>query len=463
MEDELIVDLRQQELNDILTLFQDYHTFFCSLVDHFDVEFVKLPGRFSDNFPCGTAMVTYDKETKRINFLIDPTFWDLLPNFQTKVFVVAHEMCHLIFKHLQRFCECKDPDFNIAADVFVNHFIEKCFQINLQFQCPELYKDSCFVDTVFDGITTADYPAGLPTTGSTEFYYNYLKLQNKDQGQGQGSKKIKLVFDPFNVADLDGVQQIDLEELEAAGFEIEIGKESLNNIEKLIDQLKDQAGVEDDGGQDCDKKIGGQLAGSGAANKGTKVNVNIVRKKPWESIIRRWTRNATNGRLQKQPKWGYVHRRYGDLIKKSSSDIMIKGHRRSCVPEKKKIDVWLFLDNSGSCTHLRNRFFSAACAIPVKHFNVRAFSFDDRVYEIDLNKKEIRGGGGTSFTIIERKIQEIRSKENCAYPDQVFVITDGYGNKVYPEKPERWQWLLSVDARYCIPVESKIHKLDDYA
>jgi len=42
------------------------------------------------------------------------------------------------------------------------------------------------------------------------------------------------------------------------------------------------------------------------------------------------------------------------------------------------------------------------------------------------------------------------------------LITDGYGNYVHPEKPERWYWFLSHNYKAYIPAKSKTFMLSDY-
>ena len=94
--------------------------------------------------------------------------------------------------------------------------------------------------------------------------------------------------------------------------------------------------------------------------------------------------------------------------------------------EKTQIDVWFFLDTSGSCWNLKDRFFTAAASLPPERFNIRLFCFDTVVKETTLESKKVYGGGGTCFKILEEEIQkEIR--QGAEYPTGVFVITDGYG------------------------------------
>lgn len=81
------------------------------------------------------------------------------------------------------------------------------------------------------------------------------------------------------------------------------------------------------------------------------------------------------------------------------------------------------------------------------------------VYKVIAEEKKVFGGGGTSFSTIERHLQN--SGEN--YPDGIFVITDGYGDRVYPELPHRWHWFLTENAYTSfVPKESNVYQLSDF-
>lgn len=127
-----------------------------------------------------------------------------------------------------------------------------------------------------------------------------------------------------------------------------------------------------------------------------------------------------------------------------------------------RIQVWFFQDVSGSCVHLLERFFTAACSLPENRFDVKLFTFDTSVREIPNFKtaKNIRAGGGTYFHIIENFIQS--KKKDLGYPKAVFIITDGDGDPVKPEHPERCYWFLSDPIKRYIPKESHSFDLRDF-
>ena len=124
----------------------------------------------------------------------------------------------------------------------------------------------------------------------------------------------------------------------------------------------------------------------------------------------------------------------------SGSQLLLPADCETMDDDDNKVDMWLFLDVSGSCYNLRDHFFSAALTIPSDRIKVRAFSFDTDTYEVDLSTGKLRGGGGTAFNIIETRIQQ-ELKPSQKYP-VVFVFTDGWGDAVRPAEPSKWHWFI---------------------
>jgi hypothetical protein len=57
--------------------------------------------------------------------------------------------------------------------------------------------------------------------------------------------------------------------------------------------------------------------------------------------------------------------------------------------EKNRLDVFFFLDVSGSCYSYKDRFYAAAKSLDPKRFNLRLFSFDTQVTALDINKWKV--------------------------------------------------------------------------
>jgi len=145
-----------------------------------------------------------------------------------------------------------------------------------------------------------------------------------------------------------------------------------------------------------------------------------------------------------------------------SQDLVLPSEMEEDALDKTKIEVFFFLDTSGSCIGYKNRFFKAALSLP-KNFNVRLFCFDTQVRETTLISRKIYGGGGTNFGIIEAHIQKVMKEDKCAYPKAVFIITDGWGTAVNPAKAENWYWFLTTNnSRNYIPEKSNVYLLANF-
>lgn len=145
------------------------------------------------------------------------------------------------------------------------------------------------------------------------------------------------------------------------------------------------------------------------------------------------------------------------------SGIMLPTEREEEAPDKGKIKLWFFLDSSGSCISYGERFFSAALSLPKDKFDINLMSFDTSIHKVDLENQRIKGGGGTSFRIIENYIQKDISASKEEYPKAVFIITDGMGDDVSPEKPNNWHvFLTSGFYVRCFHEDCNFYKLSDF-
>jgi predicted metal-dependent peptidase len=102
--------------------------------------------------------------------------------------------------------------------------------------------------------------------------------------------------------------------------------------------------------------------------------------------------------------------------------------------------------------------------MPLERFNIRMFCFDTKVYETNMESRKLYGFGGTAFTILEKHLQkELRSNPKMRHPEAIFVVTDGAGDKIAPEKPKNWHWILTPGGtRSFIPATCNFHDLADY-
>ena len=376
-----------------------------------------------------TAAVYFDQQGKWVEFVFNPKYWKKLTPYQRK-FVICHECLHVILNHGMRtndVSRINHDAVNVCLDVVVNESLIRGFGLDRN-QLGSLKKDGCWVDTVFPN------RKDIPTDAAFEFYLN--KLPRIDFPAGL----LKLIDDHSG---LGGTVWDDV-----------IGELNDKLTAEEKEALKDliQRHYQTDDPKESDKLRRGEGVGGWVF-----INVGPVKKKKkWETVIKRWSRKYDRPELREVEQWSRLNRRFA-LV---ASDLMLPSELEMEHEIEGKIQVWFFQDTSGSCWHLKDRFFKAARSLNPDRFDVRLFCFDTRVHEVDIAKGKIYGGGGTSFHILEQKIQDLI--QGGKYPEAVFVITDGYGTKVSPEKPERWHWFLSQKHCSCIPDECNIHMLSDF-
>lgn len=399
---------------------------------------------FSEQIP--TACITFDKETgAELNFMFNPDFWDSLSETQ-RDFVICHEMLHITYGHGRRMFTLSTGDTqldalkkNYAADIVVNESLVRSFGFIREEVDPEGM--FCWRDTVFK-----DVKEHIKDEETYEYYLNKI---NENQDQCLKNQNLKLV-DVHQAMegqgdgkgeDQDGQMGKQVEEL------------TPDMIEKLKEKMSDhQIDDLDEGMQKHNQGQVAKQAGHGHYGKWVFANVRPIKpNRMFEKLLKRRIRALDE--YKDEEDWRKRNRR---MLTFESPEVFLPGQDE--VPVKGAIDIVLFLDCSGSCAELRTKFLRVARSIDKTRFRPRAAVFDTRVKEFNPWKEDkIMLGGGTAFDILEEWIQ----KNYNGYPDAVFVMTDGYGNMVEPEKPERWHWFLSEDYTHCFPKISKRYMLDD--
>lgn len=416
---------------------------------------------FSTDIP--TACVVFDNKSDKLRLLINPYFWEKLDDYE-KQFIIAHECQHILLNHGSILVENDlDPRFaNTALDISVNETLKRYYDFdydlmdNIEEALLESIEDEelknlvkeknlnklCTVDTVFGE------NSGIPTNKTALYYYQLLFEKHKDSNENS----INQAIDQH-----DGGGSIPQEILDQIIDRIieESNQQDLDNLVQSLQEANPDALKEN--------KALSRLAGSEPGLETIILPIKVIKKKrKWETVIKRWAKDKMRTQFAPEEQWVMPNRRWADI-----TDVILPSEYVVESQTKDKMDVWFFQDVSGSCVHLVERFFDAALSIPEERFNIRAFCFDTRTHEINLKKREVKGGGGTSFTCLENTIQRKIQEEGCKYPSAVFVITDGYGDRMSAEYPDRWFWFLTDDYggqpyTDCIPKQSHIFKLSDY-
>jgi hypothetical protein len=365
-----------------------------------------------------TAAIRFDHEGQWVDFLFNPTFWKE-STFIEKKFVICHECLHVILNHGVRMADTNSDNTNICLDIPINHLLVRNFGFRRE-DLGSIGKKGCWVDTVFPD-------KNMPDDQTFEYYFSQLQ---------DGNQSLLVDDHSFLSGQSDEWNEV---------------IDRLNN--NLADQDKESLkGI-------IQKHSESQIRGTEAIGRWTFVNADRVKpKKKWETVIKKWSRKYDRPDIRDVEQWSRLNRRFAFVNK----DLLLPTEMEEEHEIEGKICVFFFQDTSGSCWHLKDRFFRAARSLPKDRFDVRMFCFDSKVYEIDISKNRIRGGGGTSFSIIENKIQSLMNIEKIPYPKAVFLITDGYGNRVFPQTPENWYWFLSGNYTFCIPARSNVFKLKDF-
>jgi predicted metal-dependent peptidase len=396
-----------------------------------------------------TAAVRFDRDGGFFSFCFNPDYFKTLDDYNLR-FVICHEALHVILNHGYRGYGLEPQLANISMDVVINESLVK----NFGFDRNRINKASelCWYDTIFKN-------DDIEEDKCFEYYYDLLydKVLDSVSGDsmdGEGNMKLpgnmggnQKTVDQHDGFGSEHQDQID-EKLDDACDKL--SSDERNQLKDIVEKLLDD-----------DTKSSLQ-AGTGMGGLTKIMSLEKVKtKRKWETVIKRWAQQFMKRNDKNHEQWARINRRFVTLPR----DMFIPTDMEidSFEEEKHKIKVLFFLDTSGSCVHLADRFWKAAKSLPESRFDIQLCCFDTSVYETSLKTGKLYGFGGTSFHILEIYTQKYRKEKNKGkYPDAVFVITDGYGDPVKPEFCKKWYWFLSHDYRACIPKECNVYDLKNY-
>lgn len=358
-----------------------------------------------------TACVRFNREGDWLEFAFNPEFWNSCTD-EDRIFTIAHECLHVMLRHGVRTKDTKESErCNVALDLVVNHALVNTFG----FVREDLtyWRGFCWVDTVFSE----------PVEDNLSFEDYFKRISPQDVS------KFKLVDEHSSWSgDSDGVVK--------------------NVADKLVNQEKES----------LREVVENHSAGKDSGVIWTFVSVKVKPKKKWETVIKNWVKKYDRSNFQEIEQWARLNRRYVFL----DDSLILPSDMEIEDDSECKIEVWFFQDTSNSCAEHRTRFFTAAKSLPKDRFDVKMHCFDTKVFETTLESGKLYGFGGTRYSPIEDYIQNHMVQNKTKYPQAVFLITDGWGDFVYPEMPERWHFFLT---NYCInyvPIESPRHLLKDF-
>lgn len=465
--------------------------------------------RFTKKVP--TAGVLFNKKGECIDFIVNKEFWDK-QSFKQKCFVLSHECMHIALNHGKRARELFGNRktmmiSNFAQDLVINHALVNRYGFDRSEIDPN---DSyCWLDKLLPERTD------LTEAENYETYYNALmeEVEKAEENLQEMMENSELVDDhDFNQGqgmpmEQDGKGEQEGQEGEGDG---EDGQEGQGNggegedIDKEDYDFFDSDDYTDDFSDVIDKldeelnhheketlenfvkenensgeplegegKVGGpgSIQKPGANTPGTMAGGSWTfakeapppKKRKWESIVTDWAKKRITETHKEVEQWVFTNRRYS-MMEDTGLKLPTEYEVLDDFEEEDRIVTWFFQDTSGSCGSYKDRFFAIAEAMPPKKFDMSLFCFDTKIYETDLESKKLYGFGGTYFHIIEEYIQRRLSEDKkLRYPDAVFVVTDGYGSDVRPEKPKNWHLIMTPGhSKGNFPEECNFYNLENY-
>ena len=414
------------------------------------------------SYSISTASVRFDSSGNLIQMMINPDYFSTA-NEHTKLFIIAHEMTHVILYHGIRALDI-DPAYsqiaNVAMDLCVNHMLVDSFGFHRG-----IIRDQekfCWLDTVFE-------PEDMPKEYLTfEGYFTLLKDKVDEK-----IKELSLVDDHSSLSSFsEGFGGNGSEQLSKEIAKTISRNNSKEEIKDFLDKIKEVKAPKDNSKPTFTKPCSENNKSFDTVGEPPIVGIlssvlmikNVKIKPKWESVIKKWTSFILAEKEEYQ--WVKEDRRFSIVNKDSSTIVPQMNENIEKVYEK--IDIWFFLDTSGSCDHLRERFLKAALSLNPKKFNIKLFSRTTEAREVLPGEvMTMNTGGSDSYQCMEDKIHEyLRDKKIKEYPHAIFHITDGHDcdpKIMTPLYPERWHFFLTP-GRYTnrLPAKVNIYNLEDY-
>lgn len=392
-----------------------------------------------------TAAVSFNEEGTAVNYLFNENFWKTL-NLYERAFIFAHETLHVFLNHgirgLAAIDDVNDQRLvNIAMDVVINESLITDFKFDRSLM-PLLSKKLCFFDNIFQNTNYFNPPLNDSHRGKFfEYYYNLLKNKLSDNTSGSNGDFADMIVLGDSIGSKCNKEDIDtLKDMIKDTVGAKMSREEQTELQNII---KSSATL---------GTVAGSVDGTGFIDYSY---IKVKKVLTWKQLIKKITKFSSA--FKDIERWMPKNRRVYHI----QNELLLPSIIEDENPDRIKPQLFVFLDTSGSCYDVSEQFYKALKSIPLEHFIVRSFGFSTSVYEIFNGK--LRGFGGTSFNIIENKIQNIIKTENVRYPDLVFIITDGHGDKVTPEYPKRWYWFLTPYSSRCyISSQSKVFKLSEF-
>lgn len=329
---------------------------------------------------------------------------------EERVFILIHEVLHIMFYHHTRQGKRKHGLWNIATDISINQLIENDYA-RKPVDCLKL--DS------FQKKNGFTLPHGL----NAEEYYEWLwqrkeKLEIPDDmqkdpfGENQGSGE-----DPSDVGASEPASSNSSSNNSSGG---ELSETDAGAFDKLHPTWKQNTDVSEQIQESIVRSAikDAYTAANGVVPSNLKefIQISMTSKTNWRAIFRNFTASKRN--TNKRATWKRQNRRLGSSV---------MGYKKS-----RKLHVVVAVDTSMSITSQTFELFNAELIrVSQSGADIVLIDCDARVQSIEKynpNKPPVfTGRGGTDFRPVFQAITEQKEPLLQRIPDVIIYLTDGLG------------------------------------
>lgn len=341
------------------------------------------------------------------------------------VFVLAHEAYHLLYEHLRAGVPYrKDPLFQLACEVVINHRVRKHLRRDLP-RDSKGEKSGVDPDKVYNQYKKAvDDPVSKDKFLESDVScMHYLRQMPKPP-------KVKQHFCTHVGEEAGGVPAPGLPDLGDAD----------EGVSNKIDPAVAESIVSEVLGTMVQDALNGDNDAKAVL---LDLEQSVPDSKTWGTLGLGRLRGE-KVRTRNSPLWEMALRRFmGSKLlpgNRLAYNKKLPGYKMlfPCGKEPQKKFV-CYTDTSGSMSnHVIERFQKIQAEIPGA--TGKYYWFDAEVQDADgagEGGSRILGGGGTSFQCIVEHVEALDEE-----PDAVIVITDGYAPHVKPRNGDDWVWII---------------------
>lgn len=403
--------------------------------------------------------------------MYNPHFTLQLAETWCVLFVLYHEMLHLLYRHLEADRELHtDRRYNLACEATINRTAMSSLDSLCRGSLPlvrthtrtgteKVEKTGIDPQKVYKEYAAAADKHGIQKVSEKAFYlsemtaYHELCRLPEDLPQQDQDTDCLHGGDPGDGSEnANGVQLDDKTVSEVMDNALQQSlTQALRGDEKAREELLKLANATEAGNDKATKAWG--LLGLGALRGETAATGEM----PW---WKQFLGDALATLLQPGRKISLAKKRLG-VVTGMRLDPMLthRGMRRTTV-------VKIFIDTSAS---MPDRVLSQISALvgQIPDTTVHWYMFDGAVMPLTPGGK-VHGGGGTNFdncvALIEGDLQIDGDEGSDHEADAVIMVTDGYAEKVQPADPDRWIWLITAGGdTWPEAAGMRCHVIDDFA